>query len=138
MKQQIQLLQSTGGKPGELGFKMTGTSADGSQLFRVWLRKAKAWDRAINPLVDSAEWDVRCYRWVDSAFALETEQNLEVPNVGRPGTTTVHSAIELKLAQLAEEYRFPASGLLAQLAPNGDRVHDTVLAWAKKVTSAHP
>ena len=135
MKQQLQLLQSPAGKPGELGFKLTGISADGSQLFRVWLRRAKAWDRAINPLVDSTEWDVRCYRWVDSAFALETEQNLEVPNVGRPGTSTVHSAVELKLAQLAEEYTFPKVAELQRLAPNGDKVHDTVLAWAKQVTS---
>ncbi len=135
MKQQLQLLQSPGGKPGELGFKLTGTSADGSQIFRVWLRQAKAWDRAINPLVDSSSWDVRCYRLVDSAFALETEQNLEVPNVGRPGTSTVHSAIELKLAALAEEYRFAPAPELQKLSANGDKVHDTVLAWAKKVTS---
>ncbi|MFT6397504.1 MAG: hypothetical protein ACJAYU_002257 [Bradymonadia bacterium] len=56
---------------------------------------------------------MRCYRRTDSAFSLVEEFQVGTLNV------------------LSEEFAFEADGISA-MKPNGDIVHDTVLAWAKR------
>lgn len=115
----LQLLSLPGQPPGSGGFKLTGTEKDGHGVCRVWLRRVDAWDRYPDPRFDSDEWDVRAYRRTDSAFAL------------------IEEFTPASLDDLAERFDFnaPASAL-AGLKPNGDQVHDRVLAWAKSTLGA--
>ncbi|MCB9519821.1 MAG: hypothetical protein H6699_02970 [Myxococcales bacterium] len=115
----LELLRLGAGAPGSAGFKLTGAARDGSGLCRVWLRRKEPWERYLDPRFRSDVWDIRCYTWVDSAFALVAEFT--------PAT----------LDELAERYEFEADTTgLARLASNGDVVHDTVLSWAKKILGA--
>lgn len=109
----LQLLSLAGGTPGSAGFKLTGSSREGAGLCRIWLRRKDPWSRYLDPRFRSDDWDVRCYRRTDSAFAVVEDFRVDT------------------LDSLAEEFSFEASGLDG-LKPNGDVVHDTVLAWAKR------
>jgi hypothetical protein len=119
-KRSLQLLSRPGGSPGELGFKLTAEAREGDGLLRVWLRRVEAWDRNLDPRVDSPDWDVRCYRWQDSAFALQTELTVR------------------DLATLEGDYRFPTLASAQLPADNGDPVHDAVVIWARRVTAPAP
>ena len=110
----LQLLSLAGGPPGSAGFKLTGSAPDGGGLCRIWLRRKDPWTRYLDPRFRSDDWDVRCYRRTDSAFSLVEEFRVAT------------------LDTLAEEFTFEGDGI-AVMKPNGDIVHDTVLAWAKRV-----
>ena len=114
----LEMLRHAGGAPGSAGFKLTGFADDGG-LCRVWLRRRDPWERYLDPRFRSSVWDVRCYTWQDSAFALVAEFELAT------------------LDTLAATYRFEApTDAIARLGANGDVVHDAVLAWAKRVLGA--
>lgn len=114
----LQLLSVDGGAPGSAGFKLTGAARDGAGLCRIWLRKGEPWTRYLDPRFRSDDWDVRCYRRLDSAFALVEEFAVET------------------LDDLAAEFDFQGDGDIEGLKPNGDVVHDTVLGWAKRTLGA--
>lgn len=115
----LQLLSIDDGAPGSAGFKLTGYAKEGVGLCRVWLRRKDPWERYLDPRFRSDTWDVRCYTRVDSAFSLVAEFS------------------PASLDELAETYAFTVEGDgVADLSPNGDPVHDFVLAWAKKVTGS--
>ena len=114
----LQLLSVDGGAPGSAGFKLTGASREGAGLCRVWLRRGGPWTRYLDPRFRSDDWDVRCYRRVDSAFALVEDFVVET------------------LDGLADEFAFEAGAEIETLKPNGDTVHDTVLGWAKRTLGA--
>lgn len=115
----LQLLNSPADPPGHDGFKLTGTAREGRGLVRVWLRRGEPWNRYLDPRLRSAQWDVRASRRDDSAFMVIPEFTID------------------DLDGLSEDYAFEADAdRLAQLAPNGDPVHDRVLAWAKAAIGA--
>ncbi len=113
----LQLLSLSGGAPGSAGFKLTGSSREGDGLCRIWLRRKDPWTRYLDPRFRSDDWDVRCYRRTDSAFSLVEDFRVAT------------------LDTLAGEFSFEADGL-GSMKPNGDIVHDTVLAWAKRMLGA--
>lgn len=115
-KGRIQLLSSPGGTPGDLGFKMTGHAREGAGLCRVWLRRSEPWERYLDPREAPSAWDVRVSVKSDSAFVLRDDLNAR------------------NLEELEEAWSFPDDpATAAYLTPNGDPVHDRVIAWAKKM-----
>lgn len=115
----LQLLPGPNGVLGEQGFTLTGVAKEGHGLCRVSLRRVDAWHRYLDPRMLSEDWDVRVYTKMDSAFAL------------MPDYTVVD------LESLEEFYEFPDGGeRLAELALNGDPVHDRAVVWARRVTGA--
>lgn len=117
----FQLLTSPGGRPGDIGFKMTGKARVGAGLCRVWLRKVEPWERAIDPRRPDSNWDVRISIRQDSAFALQSEMRAS------------------DLPSLAEQFVFPQDpGGLADLCANGDPIHDAVVGWAHSTCVTRP
>lgn len=117
--EQVQLFGKDNAPAGSGGFKLTGAAKDGEGLCRVWLRPLEAWDRALNPRMESDRWDVRAYQKLDSAFEFVPEFTLK------------------DLEQMAENFDFPQDiDVFGTIEFNGDPVHDTVLAWARHVTGS--
>jgi hypothetical protein len=114
----LQLLRLDGGAPGSAGFRLTGASREGAGLCRIWLRRKEPWSRYLDPRFRSENWDVRCYRRTDSAFALVEDFSVDTLDV------------------LADEFAFDGGDAIDGLRPNGDIVHDTVLGWAKSALGA--
>jgi len=115
----LQLLQQADAAPGSDGFKLTGHAREGVGLCRVWLRRSNPWDRYLDPRLDRGAWDVRFYVKLDSAYALDTEFTVR------------------DLDGVLEDWAFDAdASVLAGLSPNGDPIHDTTLAWARKALGA--
>lgn len=115
----LQLYSGPSGTAGEHGFRLTGRAKDGDGLCRVQLRHMEPWHRYPSPRVRSTIWDLRVYTRTDAAFVLETELGPDDLDV------------------LQETYEFPdGAQALSELKPNGDLVHDRVLAWARTVTGA--
>ncbi len=114
----VELLQKPGEPVGSNGFRLVGRSTDGESRVRLWLRRADTWNRYLDPRLPQGEWDLRLYVRQDSAFALQQEFSLA------------------DLEGLKEAWEWPHDdGALASLQPNGDRVHDAALAFARSVTS---
>lgn len=113
----LQLLTSPGGRPGDLGFKLTGHAREGDGLIRVWLRRIGPWERYLDPRGASSVWDVRVSIRRDSAFELQGDLSVR------------------DLPGLEDAWDFRAGGgMIAQMVPNGDFVHDAALAWARSAT----
>ncbi len=114
----LEILPASGPRAGADGFRLVGRALDGGRgLCRVWLRRLEPWERAIDPRASSRQWDLRVSLRLDSAFALQADFGVS------------------QLAGLAETFAFvqrPPG--LAGLRPNGDPVHDAVLAWAREAT----
>lgn len=100
---------------------MTGRAAQGSALARVWLRRSEVWARNPDPRLGAVDWDVRCFVCEDSAFALQQEFTVR------------------DLEGMLSGWQWPQmpTGLDTQ-RPNGDTVHDAVLAWALLATGYTP
>lgn len=115
----LQLYSGPSGSPGEHGFRLTGRAKAGDGLCRVQLRFMEPWHRYPDPRLRSSTWDLRVYTRTDAAFELENDLTAE------------------GLEKLVDVYEFPdGATALANLEPNGDPVHDRVLAWARKATGA--
>jgi|GEM_PF-4914861 len=115
----LQLYSGPSGTAGEHGFRLTGRAKEGAGLCRVQLRHMEPWHRYPSPRIRSTSWDLRVYTRTDAAFVLETELGPDDLDV------------------LQETYEFPDGAQeLSALKPNGDLLHDRVLAWARKVTGA--
>jgi hypothetical protein len=119
--QRFEFLQKPGRPLGEDGFRMTGRSPQGTALARVWLRRSEVWARNPDPRMGAVDWDVRCFVCEDSAFALQQEFTLR----------------DLEGMLSGWEWPQKPAGLDAH-RPNGDLVHDTVLAWALRATGYTP
>lgn len=114
----VELLQKPGEPAGSNGFRLVGRSSDGTSRARLWLRRADTWNRYLDPRLPQGEWDLRLYVRHDSAFALQQDFTLA------------------ELDGLKDTWEWPQDdGVLAGLKPNGDRVHDAAIAFAKSVTS---
>lgn len=121
----LEFQTSPGGSRGDLGFKLTGTSADGTHLARVWVRRKRGpnrqvWTRYLPPVATSNTWEVRLHERIGTgSMALIAYR----PDV---------------LTRLAEEYDFPKSAETSEALgaiASEDRLFTQIRDWAAEVTA---
>jgi hypothetical protein len=122
----LEFQTSANGKPGDLGFKLTGVSEDGSHFARVWVRKLRGpnrqvWTRYIAPVPASTTWEVRLHELIGTGSMARVEFRSDV------------------LARFAEEYVFPKSAqssAVLNAIETDDPVFSEIRDWAAAVTAA--